>query len=222
MKNNIKQEIFENQDIKYRDFQKKLLETKYEYIGVRIPTLRTLSNKYIYYIDDIEMTTFEEVVLKGLMIGKIKNIDKSIKYIKEFVPYIDSWAICDTFVCSLKITLDNKDKMFDFITKYKDSKKEYELRFLLVMLLNYYIEDKYIDKIFEIVEYIDKSTYYVKMAVAWLLSMCYIKKSNITIKYLKNNTLDDFTLRKTISKINDSYRVEKQEKEYLKKIIVSK
>ena len=58
MKNNIKQEIFENQDIKYRDFQKKLLETKYEYIGVRIPTLRTLSNKYIYYIDEIEMNTF--------------------------------------------------------------------------------------------------------------------------------------------------------------------
>lgn len=222
MKNELKEIIYKNQDIKYRDFQKKLLETKYEYIGVRIPILRNLSIKYISYIDEIEMITFEEVVLKGLMIGKIKDIDKSIIYIKEFIPYIDSWAICDTFVSSLKITLKNKGKMFNFIIEYKDSKKEYEIRFLLVMLLNYYIEDKYMDKIFEIVEYIDKNKYYVKMAVAWLLSICYIKKSDITINYLKNNTLDDFTLRKTISKINDSYRVDKQEKEYLKKIILDK
>lgn len=222
MRNEIKEIIIQNQDIKYREFQKKLLETKYEYIGVRIPILRKLSTNYIFYIDEIEMITFEEVVLKGLMIGKIKDIDKSIIYIKEFIPYIDSWAICDTFVSSLKITLKNKGKMFNFIIEYKDSKKEYEIRFLLVMLLNYYIEDKYMDKIFEIVEYIDKNKYYVKMAVAWLLSICYIKKSDITINYLKNNTLDDFTLRKTISKINDSYRVDKQEKEYLKKIILDK
>jgi len=214
---NIKEKILENQDTKYRNFQKKLLETKYEYIGVRIPKLRLLAKKYINYIDDIKLDSFEEVLLKGIMIGHIKDIDKSITYIKEYVPYIDSWAICDTFVSSLKITVKNKEKMFDFIIKYKDSNKEYELRFMLVMLLNYYIEDNYINKIFNIIEYINKDTYYVKMAVAWLISICYIKEKDLTIKYLKNNNLDDFTLRKTISKINDSYRVEKIEKEYLRK-----
>lgn len=213
----IKEILIQNQDLKYRDFQKKLLETKYEYIGVRIPKLRALSSSYISYIDDINMDTFEEVLLKGLMIGNLKEIDKTISYIEKYVPYIDSWAICDTFVSSLKITLKNKEKMFNFIIKYKDSKKEYELRFLLVMLLNYYIEDKYIDKIFEVIEYIKIDDYYVKMAVAWLLSICYIKEKEATINYLKNNHLDDFTLRKTISKINDSYRVSKEEKEQLKR-----
>lgn len=214
---NIKEIIIKNQDIEYRNFQKKLLETRYNYIGVRIPKLRALAKKYINYIDNIELDSFEEVLLKGIMIGHIKDIDKSITYIKEYVPYIDSWAICDTFVSSLKITIKNKEKMFDFIIKYKDSNKEYELRFMLVMLLNYYIEDKYIDKIFDTIEYINKDTYYVKMAVAWLISICYIKEKDSTIKYLKNNNLDNFTLRKTISKINDSYRVEKIEKEYLRK-----
>lgn len=213
----IKEILIQNQDLKYRDFQKKLLETKYEYIGVRIPKLRALSSSYISYIDDINMDTFEEVLLKGLMIGNLKEIDKTISYIEKYVPYIDSWAICDTFVSSLKITLKNKEKMFNFIIKYKDSKKEYELRFLLVMLLNYYIEDKYIDKIFEVIEYIKIDDYYVKMAVAWLLSICYIKEKEATINYLKNSHLDDFTLRKTISKINDSYRVTKEEKEQLKR-----
>ena len=213
----IKEILIQNQDLKYRDFQKKLLETKYEYIGVRIPKLRSLANSYISYIDDINMDTFEEVLLKGLMIGNLKEIDKTISYIEKYVPYIDSWAICDTFVSSLKITLKNKEKMFNFIIKYKDSKKEYELRFLLVMLLNYYIEDKYIDKIFEVIEYIKIDGYYVKMAVAWLLSICYIKEKEATINYLKNSHLDDFTLRKTISKINDSYRVSKEEKEQLKR-----
>ena len=55
------------------------------------------------------------------------------------------------------------------------------------------------------------------MAVAWLLSICYIKEKEATINYLKNSHLDDFTLRKTISKINDSYRVSKEEKEQLKR-----
>ena len=102
----IKEILIQNQDLKYRDFQKKLLETKYEYIGVRIPKLRSLANSS--YIDDINMDTFEEVLLKGLMIGKLKEIDKTISYVEKYVPYIDSWAICDTFVSSLKITLKNK------------------------------------------------------------------------------------------------------------------
>ena len=84
-------------------------------------------------------------------------------------------------------------------------------------MLNYYIEDKYIDKIFKLCEnYPDE--YYVKMSIAWLISMCYIKYKNKTIQYLNNCKLDIWTYNKTIQKIIESNRVSKEEKEILKKM----
>ena len=58
--------------------------------------------------------------------------------------------------------------------------------------------------------------YYVKMAISWLLSICYIKYPSNTLNYLKSANLDKFTYNKTISKICDSKRIEKKEKEKLK------
>ena len=57
--------------------------------------------------------------------------------------------------------------------------------------------------------------YYVQMSVAWLISICYIKYPSITIKYIMNNKLDDFTHNKAIQKIRESYRVSKEDKEHL-------
>jgi len=56
------------------------------------------------------------------------------------------------------------------------------------------------------------------MAIAWLISICYIKYPNITIKYIKQNSLNKFTFNKTISKICDSYRVSCKEKQTLKNL----
>jgi len=53
------------------------------------------------------------------------------------------------------------------------------------------------------------------MAVAWLISICYIKYRNKTLEYIKKNMLDDFTHNKAISKIRDSYRVSSEDKIFL-------
>ena len=216
MKNEILKELFALADQNYKDFTNKICYTGNLYIGVRLPDLRKLSKEIDYkeYLQ-IKDEYYEEIMLKGMVIGNIKDIDESILYIKEFIPKIISWSICDSFCASLRITKKNKEKMFDFINTYKDSNKEFELRFLIVMLLDYYIDD-YIDQIFDIVTYIKKEDYYVKMAVAWLLSVCYIKHEKETYNYLKKKTLDPFTLSKTISKINDSYRVSSENKQKLK------
>ena len=55
------------------------------------------------------------------------------------------------------------------------------------------------------------------MARAWLLCECFIKYENETLKYLENNNLDKFTINKTISKIRDSFRVDKKTKDYILK-----
>ena len=46
------------------------------------------------------------------------------------------------------------------------------------------------------------------MAVAWGLSVCFVKYPDKTMKYLKENNLDDWTYNKVLQKIMESYRVD--------------
>ena len=52
-----------------------------------------------------------------------------------------------------------------------------------------------------------------------LIRLCesFIKKPKETINFLENNQINTFVINKMVSKINDSYRVTKEEKEKMKK-----
>ena len=108
-------------------------------------------------------------------------------------------------------------EMWEFLEQYINSKNEYEIRFALVMYLNYFLTDDYIDKILCKIDKITNKEYYVQMAIAWLISFAYIKKKEKTQKYLLDNNLDKFTLNKSIQKICESYRVSNEDKEKLRK-----
>ena len=112
----------------------------------------------------------------------------------------------------------NRDFFYSLITKYKDSKNEFEARFVLIMLLSHYMDEAYLDLIFELLEsvYVDK--YYTKMAKAWLLCECFIKYRDYTIKKLNNLKIDNFSFNKAIDKMRDSFRVSDEDKAYLKSI----
>mgnify|MGYP003305544549 CR=1 FL=1 len=66
-----------------------------------------------YLICNICDAYYEEIMLKGMIIGLNKKLEwKNIeRYINEFVPKIDNWAICDTFCSSLKIINKKISKM---------------------------------------------------------------------------------------------------------------
>lgn len=55
------------------------------------------------------------------------------------------------------------------------------------------------------------------MAIAWLMSVSYIKYKEKTLVYLVN-IQDTFIYNKTLSKIVDSNRVSKEEKEFIKSL----
>lgn len=222
---NIIKKLFELQDEEYKNFHKTLCNTsRYEMIGVRVPELKKLSKEiakdnYMDFLDKKEIYFYEEEMLKGLIIGNISvSFDETCKYLEEFIPMIDNWAVCDTTCANLKITKKNMNEMWLFLKKYAESDNEFEIRFALVMYLMYYIDEKYLQEIFNIIKNIKSDKYYVKMAIAWLISVAFIKEKELTMNFLKNTDIDNWTYNKALQKIIESYRASNEDKEIIRKM----
>ena len=199
----------------YRAFSAKLLPTlePSRILGVRLPMLRKMAKQlaksdWRAYLAAAGDDSFEEVMLQGLVIGCVRaELDDVLPYVAAFVPKIDNWSVCDSFCNGLKCFNDHKERGWTFLQPYFASDAEYEVRFAVVMLISFYIEPAYLKRIFPLLDQIKQEGYYVKMAVAWALSICYIKQPEATIPYLRHNGLDDFTYNKTLQKITESLRV---------------
>ena len=212
--------LYSISDTKYRDFNKKII-LKDNIIGVRTNTIKSIAKKIAYgdynkFITLNKHVLYEENLLHGLLLGYLKiDFNNLVPLIDEFLKYIDNWAVCDLTVSNLKIFNKNKELGLKEIKKYLKSSNTWINRFGYVLILNYYVEDKYIDFIFNSFDNY-KDEYYVKMAIAWLISICYIKYKDKTLEFLKNNKLDKFTYNKAIQKIIESNRVSVDEKNILK------
>jgi 3-methyladenine DNA glycosylase AlkD len=73
----------------------------------------------------------------------------------------------------------------------------------------------FVEEALKILQAIKHEDYYVKMGVAWAISIFYIKQPQLTLPLLQENNLDDFTHNKAIQKIRESFRVSKEDKEML-------
>ena len=223
----VKEFLLKHQDLKYKDFSLELnIYHKYQCIGVRIPIIRNyakyLSKKYSldYLINNIDEEYYEEILLKGFIIGNYQSLsyEELTYYIDNYLPKIKDWSMCDTFAASLKITKKYQDKLWKYLLNKLKSRNEFIKRFSLVMILDYYINDAYKDKIYEIIKSIDDDRYYVKMANAWLISYMFINYFDDTIIFIKNNTLDNWTKRKGITKAIESFRINSDNKKVLRRI----
>lgn len=246
MKETIKEKLLDLADDRYRKFASSLLPNTDNILGVRLPLLRKLAREiaggdWRGYLEKADQETdgpadheadrepnhepnhepnrkcFEEIMLQGLVLGYIKaDIEETLRYVAEYIPKISNWSVCDSFCTSLKFTNNHKERVWNFLQTYFISKGEYNLRFGIVMLLDFYIEEEYIDRVLLLLDNVKHEGYYVKMAVAWAISICYVKLPEPTMKYLRKNTLDDFTYNKSLQKIIESYRVDTKAKEIIR------
>ncbi len=230
---NIKETLIALGEEDYKKFNEKLCpDTKRKILGIRIPVLRNFAKKLVKEYDvgnttkeklgnllkNIDNEYFEEILVQGFIIGYAKcDIEDKLQYIKEFVPKIDSWQISDTFVPTLKIKEKDLKKIFEFINPYLTSNEEFEVRFAVIMLLDYYIIEEYVDKVIQVLDKIKHQGYYVRMGIAWCLAEIGIKFNDKAISYLQSkNNLDKFTYNKTLQKMIESYRINEEQKILLK------
>nr|WP_295778430.1 DNA alkylation repair protein [uncultured Intestinibacter sp.] len=218
----LRDKLFELSDDKFKTFHSRLCPNTDNIIGVRLPLLRQLAKEiakgdWRNFLSNSKEEYYEEILINGLVIAYAKcDVEERLNYIESFVPKIDNWAICDSFCNTLKFVNKNKEIMWEFIQPYLRSYNEFEIRFAVVIILNYYITEDYIDLVLKTLDNIKHDGYYVKMAVAWAISMCFIKFEEKTMAYLKDNSLDDFTYNKSLQKICESLRIDKNTKELIK------
>ncbi len=216
-------------DLGYQEFNRSLIpgETS-RILGVRIPVLRKIAKELVKtsgrsYADAVVLLErskeayYEERMIHGILIGYLKCEEEERRQLLDsFVPAIDNWSVCDSSCTTYKFMKQDMEYWFSYLEQYLNSSREYEIRFAVVCMLDHFVTDYYIGKILRDIDAVHHEGYYVKMAVAWAISVCYVKFPKETFQYLKTDHLDDFTHNKAIEKICVSYRVPKEEKEKLK------
>lgn len=214
--------LYSLQDLKYRDFQASLGIEKNYMIGIKTPILKNIAKEiakgdYNTFISLNTHQTYEEIAIHGFIICYIKEDFDTIKdKLQEYIEYIDNWALCDLICCNLHIWSSNTKNGLKFIRKALKSKNTWIKRVAIVLLLNYYINDEYINMILDIFKDYNTEEYYVLMASAWLLSFCYIKYPDKVKGLLLSKKLNQNLQNKTIQKIRESNRITKEEKNIIK------
>ena len=220
---NIREELYALVDSKYKDFHSALVPGAENILGVRIPQLRILAKKiakekdWRKFVEATDTLFYEETMLQGMVIGLAKmEIDERMKYVSMFVPRINNWAVCDIFCGELKTAVQKrKETVWQFIQPYLTSPKEFEIRFGIVMLFHY-VDKDHIDSLLTYADSFCHDAYYARMAMAWMISICFVKFPKKTMGYLRQSRLDNWTYNKSLQKAIESLRVDKETKDMLR------
>lgn len=219
----IQNRLFSLQDEGYRRFQSKLLPTvpQDSIIGVRTPDIRRYAKELFgsqeaqEFLLALPHTYYDENNLHGALLDHIPDFDAALEAVEAFLPHIDNWATCDMF-CP-KVLRKDPEKLLQAIRKWLVSDKVYTLRYGLVRLTFWYLEDPiFSPTILELAASVKHEDYYVQMAVAWFFSMALVKQWDATLPYLTKKKLPLWIHNKAIQKAIESYQLSPERKEFLK------
>ena len=206
---------------KLADFYNRSNPSNYKSLGISVPRLRGMAKEvakgdFRGFLSCKSGEYVDEYMVKAMVMAAAKMpIEEKLLYVKKFVPYIESWAVCDTLCNDFKDARKNRERVWEFLKEYYNSDKEFELRFLSVMLLWHFTTDEYTDESLKILASIHHTGYYAKMGVAWGISQFFIYQRDKTMPLIESMTLDPWIQNKAIQKIRESFRASKDDKEYL-------
>ena len=211
------------QDLKYKSFHSKLIPNINPelVIGVRTPELRrfakTLDKEQVKsFMSELPHKYYEENNLHAFLIEQIKDFYECIAALNDFLPFVDNWATCD--MMRPKVLKKYLPELLDQIKIWIESADTYTVRFALEMLMCYYLDDEFKSEYLELAASVKSEEYYVKMMIAWFFATALTKQYNMALPYIENKCLDNWVHNKAIQKAVESYRITKEQKDYLKTI----
>ena len=224
----IKEELFNLQDEKYRDFQAKLIPTVSPdtVIGVRTPALRKYASQLVKredvqeFLDVLPHSFFDEYQLHAFIVSAMRDYDRCMEEVIRFLPYVDNWATCDQM--SPKVFKKHRQELIPQIKEWIASDATYTIRFGVGMLMEHFLDEDFDPKYPELVADLRSEEYYVNMMIAWYFATALAKQYDAVLPYIENRRLDTWTHNKAIQKSVESYRITPEQKEYLKSLKIKK
>lgn len=221
----VRQQLEELADFKYKEFYGSLLPGVDNILGIRLPMLRTIAKQlakqdWQEWFEQADDRYYEETMLRGLVIAYAKmDVNARMERIREFVPCINNWAVCDCVCNTIKEAKKYPAEYWAFLEPYFASDAEYDARFGAVMLLSHFVEKDYLEGAIQRLEAVRHVGYYAKMAVAWAISVYFAAFPDEMLEYLQGaHRLDEFTYKKSLQKILESYRVDQEMKSKIKEM----
>lgn len=220
----IREELFKLQDVKYRDFQVKLIPGKDidTMIGVRTPDLRKYAKSLVKredignFLSDVPHRYFDENQIHAFVISEIKDLKKCMEETEKFLPYVDNWATCDQM--SPKVFKKHKTELLSAISSWITSDKTYTIRFAIGMLMQHFLDEDFDISYPEMVAKVRSEEYYVNMMIAWYFATALAKQYDAILPFIEGHRLSDWTHNKAIQKSIESYRITKEQKDYLRSL----
>ena len=90
------------------------------------------------------------------------------------------------------------------------------------MLMRNYLDEEFKPEYDETVAYIRSEEYYVNMMRAWYFATALAKQYEKILPFLEEQRMDIWTHNKTIQKSIESYRITKEQKDYLRTLRIRK
>ena len=223
VKNDVLNSLYAAQDAAYKVFQSSLLPTvdQNRIIGVRTPILRKLAQKINQdgmvddFIGSVPHCFFEENQLHAFIISDFRDFDLAVRAVDKFLAYVDNWATCDQM--SPKVFAKNTGKLLPYIKKWIKSKHVYTVRFGVLCLMRYLLDELFDTKYADMVACIKSDEYYINMMRAWYFATAAAKQYDNILPYFQNNSIDSWTHNRAIQKSIESYRIPPEHKAELKK-----
>lgn len=218
----LQKQLFELQDLKYRDFHSKLMpETDKEtVIGIRTPVLRKFAKEFAgtseaeAFLRQLPHRYYEENNLHMMLITGIKDYEKCMEEIQRFLPCIDNWATCD--YPAPKCFARHKVQVLEEAKRWISSGETYVIRYGIGMLMRLFLDEDFSSEYLEMAAAVQSQEYYVNMMIAWYFATALAKQWDATVPYIEQHKLSDWVHRKTVQKAVESYRITPEQKEYLK------
>ena len=223
MNEQIKQKLQTLAESDYKVFNEKIIPTNYEILGIRMPALKKLAATLAAdpevknYLDNAEYTTYEHILLYGLVLGQLKkpSLDTVFHYLDPLILKFDNWAHVDTIISGLKIFGKYPDEVLSHFWPLKEHEGEFTKRVFVIILMDYFMSEEYIDATLKHLSEVPQGQYYVDMAIAWALSVGLIKHYDKTLSVLEQRLFSKFVHNKAIQKARESYRIAPETKEDL-------
>lgn len=182
------------------------------FLGISYPVLKQISkiimaSDPIQFLESNDFSIYELEILQTYVIGQIKDRDLGIKYFSAFAPFAKEWSVVDSLCQKFVIARKYPKEIFDLMKTFALIDDAYIQRIVSVTLLSHFLNDNTIDEAITLINQLDHSDYYCKMAKAWAYATMAISYPEKVITCLNQKYLDVWTHNKAIQKMFESRRV---------------